>query len=104
MDVNSGSLPRLDRDGVTVHFDSNRAFSTVHDAYLAAGMLPVWAPGAEVGGQRKLKLRICSLEIAAELEVFGAASEDGVALFELVDANRHRGLLAALARDVPLLM
>jgi hypothetical protein len=97
-------LPELERDGHTVRIDSNRDFQRIFEACLWRGVLPVRTDRVKRGQRRKVRFRICGLDLNIELKCRVRSIEDGVAVLSLQEFERHRRLLASLARDVPLLL
>ena len=97
-------LPVLDHDGRTVRIDSNRDYQRLYDACLWRGVLPVRTNRVRRGQRCKLRFRICGLDLNIELKCRVRSVDGGVAVFSLQQLERHRSLLASLARDVPLLI
>jgi hypothetical protein len=97
-------LPVLEEDGKTVRIQSNRDYQRLFEACLCRGVLPVRAEGVKRKERRKLRFRICGLELNIEMKARARSSDGRVAVFVLESFDRHRYLLASLARDVPILV
>jgi hypothetical protein len=97
-------LPMLERDGTTIRIDSNRDYQRIYEAYLWRGILPVRGEPARRRERRTLRFRICGLELNVALDARVRSSGDGVAVFVILQFDRHRRLFASLARDMPVLV
>ena len=97
-------LPVLERDGCTVRIDSNRDYQRIYEGHLWRGVLPVRAHGVRPREKRKLRFRLCGLDLNIELKARVRSVNDGIAIFAIQEIDRHRLLLASLARDVPILL
>ena len=97
-------LPLLEEDGRTVRIESNRDYQRLFDACLHRGVLPVRAEDVRRKERRKLRFRICGLELNIEMKARARSTDGRVAVFVLESFDRHRYLLASLARDVPILV
>ncbi len=97
-------LPFLEHDGQTVRIDSNRDYQRIYDTYLCHGVLPVRGGGLRAQERRSIRFRICGLELNIELTARVRSVDAGVAILMVHRIDRHRLLLASLARDVPVLV
>jgi hypothetical protein len=100
----NANLPVLDRDGKTVRIDSNRDYQRVYDNWLWRGVLPVRALGGRGKERRTLRFVICGLELNIALKARVRSVQGGLTVFAIQEIDRHRRLLASLARDMPVLV